>query len=70
MPGAIASAADRLIGFEMQFGPFAVAQLRIIAEMQTLMSVKDGDGRNLPSLKLFITDTLGDPMLPRRNSRR
>ncbi len=61
VPGAIASAADRLIGFEMQFGPFAVAQLRIIAEMQTLMSVKEGDGRNLPSLKLFITDTLGDP---------
>ncbi|WP_207783547.1 type ISP restriction/modification enzyme [Methylosinus sp. RM1] len=25
------------------------------------MSVKDGDGRNLPALRLFITDTLGDP---------
>lgn len=61
VPGAIAAAVDRLIGFEMQFGPFAVAQLRLMAEIQTLMSVKDGDGRNLPSLRLFITDTLGDP---------
>ena len=26
VPGAIASAAERLIGFEMQFGPYAVAQ--------------------------------------------
>ncbi len=25
------------------------------------MSVKEGDGRNLPSLKLLIIDTLGDP---------
>lgn len=61
VPGAIASAAERLIGFEMQFGPYAVAQLRLMAEIQTLMSVKDGDGRNLPALRLFITDTLGDP---------
>ncbi len=66
VPGAIAAAADRLIGFEMQFGPYAVAQLRLIAEMQTLMSVSDGANQaklagNLPLLKLFITDTLGDP---------
>ncbi|MDJ0448974.1 type ISP restriction/modification enzyme [Methylocystis sp. JR02] len=61
VPGAVASAVERLIGFEMQFGPFAVAQLRLMAEIQTLMSVKDGDGRNLPALRLFITDTLGDP---------
>jgi hypothetical protein len=61
VPGAIASAAERLVGFEMQFGSFAVAQLRLIAEMQTLMSVAHGDGRNLPALRLFVTDTLGDP---------
>jgi hypothetical protein len=61
VPGAIAAAAKRLIGFEMQFGPFAVAQLRLVAEMQTLMSVKKGNGHNLPDLRLFITDTLGDP---------
>jgi hypothetical protein len=61
VPGAVAAAVNRLIGFEMQFGPFAVAQLRLMAEIQTLMSVRDGDGDNLPALRLFITDTLGDP---------
>ncbi|QCI65139.1 type ISP restriction/modification enzyme [Phreatobacter stygius] len=59
--GAIAAAADRLIGFELQFGPFAVAQLRLIAEFQTLMKVKDSETSTLPALKLFITDTLGNP---------
>jgi len=58
---AIAAAAHRLIGFELQFGPFAVAQLRLIAEMQALISVSGGTGGNLPSLRLFVTDTLGDP---------
>ena len=33
MRGAIEAAAKRIIGFEMQFGPFAVAQLRLIAEI-------------------------------------
>jgi hypothetical protein len=61
IPGAIVSAVDRVIGFELQFGPFAVAQLRLMAEVQTLVSVKDGPGRNLPNLRLFVTDTLGDP---------
>ena len=66
VPGAIAAAVERLIGFEMQFGPFAVAQLRLIAEVQTLMRVKEtkkkkGEERPLPPLRLFITDTLGDP---------
>ena len=36
--GAIEAAAKRIIGFEMQFGPFAVAQLRLIAELQALMN--------------------------------
>ncbi len=58
---AIAAAAYRLIGFELQFGPFAVAQLRLIAEMQALINVSGGTGGNLPSLRLFVTDTLGDP---------
>jgi hypothetical protein len=60
VPGAIASAIERLIGFEMQFGPFAVAQLRLIAEVQTLMGLKEGS-RSLPTLRLYVTDTLGDP---------
>lgn len=61
VPAAISAAADRLIGFEVQFGPFAVAQLRILAEFQELMAVGEGKAATLPSLKLFITDTLGNP---------
>ena len=56
--GAIEAAAKRLIGFEMQFGPFAVAQLRLIAELQALMNKPP-----LPELRLFITDTLGNPFI-------
>jgi predicted helicase len=56
--GAIEAAAKRIIGFEIQFGPFAVAQLRLIAELQALMSVPP-----LPELRLFITDTLGNPYI-------
>lgn len=42
----------------MQFGPFAVAQLRLIAELQALMQSPP-----LPELRLFITDTLGNPFI-------
>jgi hypothetical protein len=56
--GAIEAAAKRIIGFEMQFGPFAVAQLRLIAELQALMNKPP-----LPELRLFITDTLGNPFI-------
>lgn len=56
--GAIEAAAKRLIGFELQFGPFAVAQLRLIAELQSLMEKPP-----LPDLRLFITDTLGNPFI-------
>lgn len=56
--GAIEAAAKRIIGFEMQFGPFAVAQLRLIAELQSLMNKPP-----LPELRLFITDTLGNPFI-------
>ncbi|WP_246647340.1 type ISP restriction/modification enzyme [Rhizobium laguerreae] len=80
VPSAIASASERLIGFELQFGPFAVAQLRLIAELQELMNAGPGKSAVLPSLKLFITNTLGNPfeeeewlpqvMQPIANSRR
>lgn len=58
--GAVAAevekAASRMFAFEMQFGPFAVAQLRLIAEMQALV------GTLIPPIPhLYITDTLGDP---------
>lgn len=45
--------ADRLVGFELQFGAFAVAQLRLLAEMLEIGA--DATPR------LFVTDTLGDP---------
>jgi hypothetical protein len=49
----ITEAAKRLFGFELQFGPFAVAELRLHAEMIDL----GASG----SPRLFVTDTLGDP---------
>lgn len=49
----ITEAAKRLFGFELQFGPFAVAELRLHAEMIEL----GASG----SPRLFVTDTLGDP---------
>lgn len=61
---ALGAAAHRLIGFELQFGPFAVAQLRLMAEMRALMgasAVGSGAGGNLPQPRLYVTDTLGDP---------
>jgi hypothetical protein len=63
VPGAIEAAAKRVIGFELQFGPFAVAQLRIIAEMQALMATPKALLPPIPDLRLFITDTLGNPFI-------
>jgi predicted helicase len=59
--GAIEAAAKRIIGFELQFGPFAVAQLRIMAEMQSLIGGKKSSV--LPDPRLYITDTLGNPFV-------
>lgn len=61
MPEAILAAASRLFGFELQFGPFAVAQLRIIAEMQALMRTERNPLPAIPDLNLYVTDTLGNP---------
>ena len=56
IPGAIAEALKRLIAFEIQLGPFAVAQLRIMAEVLDLTgSVFSG------TIRMFVTDTLGNP---------
>jgi hypothetical protein len=56
VPGVIHDALKRLIAFEIQLGPFAVAQLRILAEMLDLT----GSASNEP-LRMFVTDTLGNP---------
>ncbi len=59
-PGAVAAAVQaaltRLIGFELQLGPFAVAQLRLIAEVFSHTGT-------LPAQppRMFVTDTLGNP---------
>jgi len=59
VPGAITAAAKRVFGFEIQFGPFAVAQLRILAEFRALTK----STATAPDLHLFITDTLGNPFV-------
>ena len=60
VPGVIEAAIPRLIGFEIQLGPFAVAQLRLVAELQELVG-ETFAGRSDP-MRLFVTDTLGDPL--------
>lgn len=54
--GAIEAALSRLIGFEIQLGPFAVAQLRLMAEVVDLTDSTS----DLP-LRIYVTNTLGDP---------
>jgi len=53
---AINAAMRRVVAFEIQLGPFAVAQLRILAELTELI----GAPPNAP-LRMFVTDTLSDP---------
>lgn len=57
IPGMIEDALQRLIGFEIQLGPFAVAQLRLLAELAHL-GVTTGH-----ELRLYVTDTLGNPYI-------
>ncbi|NOT60917.1 MAG: N-6 DNA methylase, partial [Acidobacteria bacterium] len=57
VPMEISAAVNRLVGFEMQLGPFAVAQLRILAELAELT----GNAKATP--RLFVTDTLGNPYI-------
>lgn len=58
--GAVAAkieeALKRLIAFELQLGPFAVAQLRILAEAIALTGTTPQT-----ELRMFVTDTLADP---------
>lgn len=69
-PGAVLAAMNqavkRLYGFELQFGAFAVAQLRLLAEMIEIAKHSLGpdakiDESALGTPPLFVTDTLGDP---------
>ncbi|MGC2744744.1 MAG: type ISP restriction/modification enzyme, partial [Candidatus Angelobacter sp.] len=54
--GAINASVKRLIAFEMQLGPFAVAQLRILAEIVDLTGAPP-----TTQPRMFVTDTLGNP---------
>lgn len=56
VPGAVGDALKRLIAFEMQLGPFAVAQLRILAE---IVSLTGKPPKTSP--RMFVTNTLSDP---------
>lgn len=56
VPEAISTAMGRFIGFELQLGPFAVAQLRVLAELAELM----GAAPTVP-LRMFVADTLSSP---------
>lgn len=53
---AINAAVNRLVAFEIQLGPFAVAQLRILAEIVDLT----GAAPKSPA-RMFVTNTLGNP---------
>ncbi len=61
VPGVVEAAIARLIGFEIQLGPFAVAQLRLLAELKELVGEAFA-GRSDP-MRLFVTDTLGNPFV-------
>ena len=56
VPAAINTAMRRLIAFELQLGPFAVAQLRVLAELAELT----GAAPTAP-LRMFVTDALSSP---------
>ena len=54
--GVVNASVKRLIGFEIQLGPFAVAQLRILAEIVELTG-----GPPKTPVRMYVTDTLGNP---------
>jgi len=56
VPGAIEEAVQRLVAFEMQLGPFAVAQLRILAELVDLTGAVPKE-----PVRMYVTNTLGNP---------
>ena len=56
VPAAIEAALHRIVAFELQLGPFAVAQLRVLAEAVALMG---STPKTAP--RMYVTDTLGSP---------
>lgn len=62
-PGAVGPALEealkRIIGFELQLGPFAVAQLRLLAELAAFGSTEADPS----ALRTYVTNTLDDPFV-------
>jgi hypothetical protein len=56
VPARLEQAASRLVGFELQTGPFSVAQLRLAEELRRHGAAIDGD-----ALRLYVANTLDDP---------
>ncbi|HWS58472.1 MAG TPA: N-6 DNA methylase, partial [Actinotalea sp.] len=56
VPGVLAQVAERLVGFELQMGPYAVAELRT-------SDLLASHGAQAPpgGMHLYVTDTLDDP---------
>jgi hypothetical protein len=59
IPGAVTAALGRLIGFEVQLGPFAVAQLRVLAELVELGLPAVDPNR----LRMYVTNSLDNPFV-------
>lgn len=53
---ALTERLKKVIGFEIQLGPYAVAQLRLLAELTALGSEATTD-----QLRTYVADTLSDP---------
>jgi hypothetical protein len=56
VPGVLAQVAERLVGFELQMGPYAVAELRT-----TDLLAAHGASAPPGGMHLYVTDTLDDP---------
>lgn len=57
VPDALDDALQRVSGFELQLGPFAVAQLRVMAELAELGVATERSAR----VRLYVANTLDDP---------
>lgn len=53
---AVTALLSRIIGFEIQLGPYAVAQLRLLAELDSL-----GSDASTGDLRTYVADTLSNP---------
>lgn len=58
VPGALTNLARRLIGFELQMGPYAVAEMRTGGELRAAGASLPPDG-----LRLYVTNTLDNPYI-------